>query len=284
MTNTIASKLQNKKVAFSFSSGFFGFYHHAGVLKALLEKEIVPVHISGTSAGAIVAALYAAGLNPTQICDAILKIQRKDFWDFQFPFQKKGFGWLAGERFGSILSQLLPVHNFESCRIPLSLGVYRVRDGRSVQRQSGSLIQAVRASCAVPYLFSPIKIGDDVYWDGGFQEKTPLGHLVCTDVDSVVISHMPPREHKKGNQKKGLFSDIAIFADTPPEERIERDRAAVRILRETGKDVFVLSPSRIWLGPFSLNKANEAMDFGYKEAIKLLNKTDESALGSDELS
>ncbi|MBN2529960.1 MAG: patatin-like phospholipase family protein [Deltaproteobacteria bacterium] len=281
---TLASRLQSKKVAVSFSSGFFGFYHHAGVLRALEEAGVEPVHVCGTSAGAIVAALYGAGLTSRDVATALLQIKRKDFWDFQFPFTKNGFGVLAGERLGAALAKLLPVHSFETCRIPVSVGVYRVRDGRSVQLRSGSLILGVRASCAVPYLFQPVEIDGEVYWDGGFQEKTPLGHLVHEDVDTVFVSHMPPREHRNGKQpKEGLFSNISFFADTPPEERRERDRAAVRILREQGKTVHVFSPDRIWLGPYSLHKAEEAMMFAYERAKAALASEDDTLSGSDEL-
>ena len=280
----LSVRLKNQKVAVALSSGFFGFYHHAGVLKALLESGITPVHICGTSAGAIVAALYGAGLDGQEICDALLKIERRDFFDLQFPFTRKGFGLLAGEKLGAALARLLPVHSFEACRIPVSMGAYRVRDGRSIQLRSGSLILGVRASCAVPYMFQPVEIDGAIYWDGGFQEKTPLGHLVYEDVDTVFVSHMPPREHRNGKvPKDGLFSNISFFADTPPEERRERDRAAVRILREHGKDVQVFSPDRIWLGPYSLDKAKDAMQFAYDRAIEALASTEETLPGSDEL-
>ncbi|MBN2718819.1 MAG: patatin-like phospholipase family protein [Deltaproteobacteria bacterium] len=286
MTASLASRLREQKVAVAFSSGFFGFYHHAGVLRALLEHDIRPVHVCGTSAGAIVAALYGAGLDGQEICDALLEIKRKDFWDFQFPFTKKGFGWLAGERLGAALARLLPTHSFETCRVPVVMGVYRVRDGRSIHLGKGSLILGVRASCAVPYLFQPVQIDNEIYWDGGFQEKTPLGHLVNDrEVETVLVSHMPPREHRNGKPpKEGLFSNISFLADTPPEERRERDRVAVRFLREQGKTVHVLSPERIWLGPFSLDKAQDAMDFGYERAKEALATTDDTLPGSDELS
>jgi NTE family protein len=280
----LSDRLKNKKVAVAFSSGFFGFYHHAGVLKALLEAGVVPVHVCGTSAGAIVAALYGAGLDGPEICEALLKIERRDFFDLQFPFSKKGFGFLAGEKLGAALARLLPVHSFEACRVPVSVGVYRVKDGRSVQIRSGSLIMGVRASCAAPYMFQPVEIDGEIYWDGGFQERTPIGYLVYENVDTVFVSHVPPRDYRNGRTPKdGLFSNISIFAKTPLEERHERDRTAVRILREHGKEVQVLSPGRIWLGPFSLDKAKDAMAFAYKRAKEALASTDEMLPGSDEL-
>ncbi len=286
MTNeTIAEKLVLKKNAMAFSSGFFGFYHHAGALKAFTDHKIFPKKLSGTSAGSIVAALYGAGLSAENICDALLKITRKDFWDFQFPFTYNGFGWLKGERFGKILDNMLPVKQFKECKIPTSVGVYTLKDGRSRQLNQGSIVNAVRASCAVPYLFSPVKIDNELYWDGGFAEKTPLGHYVKDkEIDSVIISHMPPREEHGGKKRKqGLFSGIKFFADIPLEERINRDKVAVKLIRKNGKKVYIFSPKRLWLGPFSLDKAQEAMEFGYNETVKMLNSTDLNILGSDNL-
>ena len=282
---TIAQQLSQQKTAIAFSSGFFGFYHHAGALKAIIEQGITPLKVSGTSAGSIVAALYAAGLPPDDICDALLTIKRRDFWDFSFPFTRNGFGWLKGERFKNLMDTLLPVHDFADCKIPLSVGVYTIDDGRSRQLSSGDITAAVRASSAVPYLFQPIKINNRIYWDGGFAEKTPLGNFVNDpDIDSVIICHMPPREERNGKKpKSGIFSGLKFFADTPLEERIKRDQVAVNLLRQAGKEVVILAPERIWLGPFTLDKAKEAMDFGYTETLKLLESTDNKVLGCSEL-
>ncbi|MBN2802172.1 MAG: patatin-like phospholipase family protein [Deltaproteobacteria bacterium] len=269
---TAASRLQNKKCALSMSSGFFGFYHHAGVLKALAQKGVKPVKVSGTSAGSIVAALYAAGVDADTICKKLLQIKRKDFWDIQFPFTKNGFGWLAGERFAKILDEMLPVKEFSQCNIPLHVGVYQMETGRSRQLSDGNMVQAVRASCAVPYLFSPVKINNSLYWDGGFAEKTPLGKYVNdTDIETVIISLMPPREEHGGKKvKKGLLSGVKFFADIPLQERIERDKKAVQLIKESNKEVFTLSPKRVWLGPFSLEKAEESINYAYEQTIKIL--------------
>jgi predicted acylesterase/phospholipase RssA len=135
----------------------------------------------------------------------------------------------------------------------------------------------------VPYLFAPVEVDGLRYWDGGFAEKTPLGPLVTArDIDAVVISHLPPREQRNDRpRKEGLFSDLAFFADTPAQERIERDRESVRLLREAGKDVFVLAPPRVWLSPFSLHLAGDAVRQGREGAARIL--ADPSLCGCPEL-
>jgi NTE family protein len=272
----VAEQLKKAKTAISFSSGFFGFYHHAGVLLALDELGIKPIRAAGTSAGAIVAAMYACGIKPDKICNELTKIKRSDFWDLHFPFTKTGFGLLKGKKFEKALATILTADTFEECSLPLSLGAYCLSDGRPKQLSDGPLIPAVLASCAVPYLFPPVEISGKKYLDGGFAEKTPLGHLVHhNDIDTVIVSYMPPREENP--RQPALFKkSFQIFAGTPPEERIERDRSAIKILRESGKRVFLLSLKRIWLGPFSLNRAQEAMNFGKSQSLQILNSNDET--------
>ncbi len=164
-TSNPVMQLKNKRVGLALASGFFGFYHHAGVLKALVSRGIEPSMVTGTSAGAIVAAMYAAGLNPEEVACRLLEVERKQFWDMQWPLSSDGFGLLSGVAFGALLSRILPVHSFEKCAIPSAMGVYNMENGRTEHLNSGSMISGVRASCAVPYLFKPVRVGDRCYWD-----------------------------------------------------------------------------------------------------------------------
>ncbi len=277
---TILERLENKRIALAMSAGFFGFYHQAGVLKALTDAGIYPARISGNSAGALTAAMYAAGLSPSEIRDVLTSIGRKDFWDLEWPLDRRGAGILGGNKFQKELERVLPVKNFESCRIPLTVGAYDIDVGRMKYFSSGELIPAVYASCAIPYLFKPIYIKERRFWDGGFAEKTPLAPFIkADDIDTVVISLLPPREREL-KKREGLLSFIpsfaSLFADIPNEERKERDSIAVSLLRESGKEVITLSPARLPLGPFSLEKAQESFTQGEQGAIELL-KSVESA-------
>jgi len=282
-------KLRGARVGVALSSGFFGFFHHAGALEALASRGIVPARITGNSAGALVGAMYAAGLEPAEISAELLSVARADFWDPGWPFSARGFGFLAGEKLAARIARALPVHGFAECRVPLSLGVYGLADGRTRHLKSGALVPAVRASCAVPYMFQPVEIGGRTYWDGGFGEKTPLAPFIeAGDVDAVVVSYLPPRDAEPGGKRRNPLSFLpkpsALLAETPSDERIERDRAAVAILRERGVRVLVLGPTPVKLGPFSLERGEEAVRAGREGVGRILDSEDGSALGSPQLS
>jgi NTE family protein len=286
---SIADKLQNKRVGLCLASGFFGFFHHAGVLQALVERGIRPTRVTGTSAGALVGSMYAAGLEPDRIGDELTGIGLGDFWDMQIPFTRDGFGLLAGHRFRARLSQALPVHRFEDCRVPLAVGAVRIGDGRVVHLSSGALLPAVHASCAVPYLFAPVRVEGRRHWDGGFGEKCPLvPFLSGPEVDAVVISYLPLREQGREQTRGGPWAFLpqlsSLFADTPLDERVERDRASVARLRDAGIEVLVLAPERVWLGPFSLERGPESLVRGRDGAARILDSDDESLLGAENLS
>jgi len=285
---SIAETLQGKRVGLCLASGFFGFFHHAGVMQALVERGIRPTRITGNSAGALVGAMYAAGLEPDRIGDELCAIGLRDFWDMQLPLTRDGFGLLAGHRFRSRLSQALPVHRFEDCRLPLAVGAVGIDDGRLVHFASGPLLPAVHASCAVPYLFSPVRIDGRRYWDGGFGEKCPLVPFLREPaVDAVVVSYLPLREQGREQARSGWWSLLpslsSLFADTPTEERVERDRASVARLREAGVEVLVLAPERVWLGPFSLERGPESLTRGHEGAARILDSDDRSLLGAETL-
>jgi len=281
-------RLRGMRVGVALSSGFFGFFHHAGVLGALVDRGIRPARIAGNSAGALVGAMYAAGLDPAEIAAELLSVRRADFWDPGWPFSSRGFGLLAGEKLAARVARALPVHGFGECRVPLSLGVYGLDDGRTHHLSDGALVPAVRASCAIPYLFQPVAIGGRCCWDGGFGEKTPLAPFIkARDVDAVVVSYLPPRDAETGPKRRRALAPLpgplSLFAVTPSDERLERDKAAVAILREAGVRVLVLGPKPVPLGPFSLERGEAAAGAGRDGAGRILDSEDESTLGSPQL-
>jgi predicted acylesterase/phospholipase RssA len=284
---TLMEKLLGKRVGVCLASGFFGFYHHTGVLAALEEKGIRPVRMTGTSAGALTASMYAAGLKVDEIKKDLLALDRKSFWDMHLPTTRLGFWLLAGHRFKAELGRALPVHSFEECSIPLTVGVYDLDDGRAKHISKGPLIPAVYASCALPYLFTPAEIDGRRYWDGGFGEKCALvPFLKEPDVDVVLVSYMP-RSRSRRKERSGLLALLppisSLFANTPYEERHERDLRSVELLRQANKAVYVLAPERVWLGPFTMQKGEEAIEHAFKGTLKILESIGDESLGHADL-
>jgi hypothetical protein len=178
--------LSNEDYALALSPGFFQFYAHIGILHALDEAGCLRVsHITGSSAGALVASFLAAGMTPDEMIEAVLKITREDMWDMG------GMGGLLkGQKFQEIMETSLPVQTFEECKIPLGVTAYDVLRFKTscftANRRGGdakllgsqpvgvSIATAVRASCTFPALFQPVLIDGWPHVDGGVWDTVGL--------------------------------------------------------------------------------------------------------------
>ncbi len=165
----LAAWLREQPFTLTMSSGFFGFFAHAGVLSALLEQDLVPARATGSSAGALVTAAWASGVEPDVLKQHLFALQKSDFWD-----PAPGLGLLKGNKFRSKLEQILVAQSFESCRVPLALSAWDGLARKTRVMDSGPLIDAIYASCAVPFLFQPIWSNRRPLWDGGIKDRPGL--------------------------------------------------------------------------------------------------------------
>ncbi|HEX9254126.1 MAG TPA: patatin-like phospholipase family protein, partial [Candidatus Angelobacter sp.] len=148
----------------ALSGGGFRGMAHIGVLRALERRGLKPEFIAGTSAGSLVGALYASGKST----DEIEALAGSIFWPK-----------LLGSRgLADFCRDHLP-RTFAELAIPLSVIVTALSSRRPVVFDSGDLAAAISASCAMPWLFRRVKIGDAMYTDGGWACVLPA--VVCRD-------------------------------------------------------------------------------------------------------
>jgi NTE family protein len=166
---TLRDWLREAPFTLALSSGFFGFFAHAGVVGVLEEEGLLPARVCGSSAGALVGALWAAGVPAGRIREELLALRRAQFWD-----PRPGLGLLRGALFREKLAALLPVPTFAACPTPLSLSAYELRGRRTVVLRDGPLVPAVYASCAAPVLFQPVRIDGRLHLDGGVRDRHGL--------------------------------------------------------------------------------------------------------------
>ena len=88
---TLGEWLARAPFGLAMSSGFFSFYAHTGMLSALVARGLRPTHVAGSSAGAMVAGAWAAGVEPDVLAQVLGDVRREDFWD-----PSLGPGLLAG--------------------------------------------------------------------------------------------------------------------------------------------------------------------------------------------
>jgi NTE family protein len=169
---TLERWLRREPFMLGLSSGFFGFFAHTGLVSALEQRELAPSRIAGSSAGALVGGLWAAGLPAAAIRDALLALRRAEFWD-----PRPGPGLLRGRLFRRHLERLLPVARFEQCRIPLAVSAVDALRRRVLVLDSGELAPAICASCAVPLLFQPVRLRGRLLVDGGVLDRHGIAGL-----------------------------------------------------------------------------------------------------------
>lgn len=168
------------------SSGFFGFFAHAGLVSVLEEQNLLPHRIAGSSAGALVGALWAAGVPAATLRDELFALRREHFWD-----PAPGLGLLRGRLFRKKLDALLPATSFEACRVPAGVSVYDVAARRTRVLDRGALAPAIHASCAVPLLFQPVWHEGRVLLDGGVADRPGIAGV--PEGERILHHHLASR-------------------------------------------------------------------------------------------
>lgn len=157
------------KIGLALSGGGARGFAHLGALYAMDELGIKPDIIAGVSAGSIVAALYGAGLPPLEILKRFMKVKVSDFCEFAVP--KDGF--LRMEGFKEFMESNLLVRNIEDCPTPVAICATDIFNAVPVQWREGKIAERVMASCSIPIVFKPVKIGGVSYVDGGVLHNLP---------------------------------------------------------------------------------------------------------------
>lgn len=165
----------------ALSSGFFGFFAHAGMLRALEDAGIAPARVTGSSAGALAGGLWAAGVSAQTLTSELRGLSRRDFWD-----PGLGPGLLRGRLFRERVQALLPVPDFDACRTPVAISVFDVVARRTRVLSHGPLVTAIQASCSVPLLFHPVWVDGRACVDGGVLDRPALAGV---GPDERVLCH-----------------------------------------------------------------------------------------------
>ena len=144
------------RIALVLGAGASKGFAHIGVLK-VLESNKIPIHlIVGTSMGSVIGSLYAYGYNAFQIQKMSFSIETGDILDYAFPDN----GFIKGERLEEFVNKSLKSTPIEKLKIPFYAVSTDLQTGREVVFGKGNTGTAVRASCSIPGIFRPVKIGD----------------------------------------------------------------------------------------------------------------------------
>ncbi len=271
---TLAEQLASEPFELVLSSGFFGFFAHTGVVLALEEAGLKPDLLGGSSAGALVAGLWGAGLSALELRDTLLGLSRQAFWDVDplwgLPFylrkgrlrdvaerlgigrladESSGPGLLRGQAFDYILRGLLDkvaVTTFDDCEIPVRVAAFSLDTLQTEVLDEGDLALAIRASCCFPGMFQPVKIGDRRYLDGGIADRP--GISTATPGALLLFHHLPTHSPWR--------KVVRVQNDVP-------DWPRLHLLHE---------PSLPKLSPFRLEPGKDALRLAYEMTKQRLSQ------------
>ena len=143
-----------------------------GVIQVLEEAGIRPQLVTGTSAGSLVAAIYASGKNGKQLQRVADTMEEASIADWTLPLFTRGM--LRGDALARYVNEQVGSRLLEDMPLPLGIVATDLNSGQSIVFQKGDTGTAVRASSAVPAVFQPVKIGGRDYVDGGLVSPVPV--------------------------------------------------------------------------------------------------------------
>ncbi len=208
---------ENVRIGISLSGGGARGAAHIGVLQALLEEGLGPCVVAGTSAGAIIGSLYAAGLQPQQMLDFIQESKMIKLLSFKPLRAVLGELTYLKER----LAEVIPHDRFEALHLPLFVAISNLNTGKVEIRSSGELFSVIAASSSIPLVFSPVRIDGQQYVDGGLLCNLPVKPLV-NRCDFILGVNVMPAVEIDGRSIQHVFSiatrcfDLSIQANTLP--------------------------------------------------------------------
>ncbi len=188
-TLTANQDASKPKVILVLGSGGSRGLAHVGVIEELENLGIVPDAIVGCSAGAIVGALYAQHRDIAKVKEILINLKQEDLVDWSL-FQK--FAISKRDKFEKFLSDNLTTNDFSALEIPFATVVTDLNKGEPVYLQEGELHPAVLASAALPALFPPYQMGEQVYVDGGVCDPLPVQFARTWKEGIVIASDISP--------------------------------------------------------------------------------------------
>lgn len=250
--------MQSKvKVGVALSGGGVRGISHLGVLKALGEIGIVPAKISGTSAGAIVGAMFCQGYQPEEILKIIVETN-------YFKFMRPAISWngiLKMLSIGDLYKLYLPHNDFAQLKIPLAVAATDIQKGKVIYYDEGELILPIMASSSIPGMFEPIVIENKFLVDGGVLNNLPVEPLegICDYVIGVNCNQLP-EESNISNMKKLIERAVIMSMNYNVYSR------------KSKCDYFIEPPGLGKYGVFDIKKAPELFQAGYDQTMKVIEE------------
>jgi NTE family protein len=269
--------MSRKKVGLALGGGAARGLAHIGVLE-VLEKEGIPIDmVAGTSAGAIIGALHAAGISAAGMKDRVLAFdwkKRRHLLDLSLPRT----GFIAGGRITREIQNMLGGDlAFSDLEKPFACVACDLISGEEAVMTGGSVTEAVHASMSIPVIFQAVQRKGRYLIDGGLVNQVPVNVVKAMGADYIIAVNVVPRHAHK---LKAHLEDMALpETENPPQLNIINVMLNVVDIANScridaclhGADT-VIEPRMTQIGPADFHKAEQAILQGEMAAIDAVLK------------
>jgi NTE family protein len=288
-----------KKVHLVLGSGGARGMAHIGVIDVLKENGHEIISVTGCSMGAVVGGMYAAGYHEAYK-EWMLKLTKTLLFKIlDFTLTRQGF--LKGERLFNLLQKVTGQQQIEDLHIPFVAVATDMVQNREVYYRSGDMYKALRASIAIPGVFTPVLENGQFLVDGGVLNPLPLNlvqkekdeYVVAVNVNGASSSVMTTLEAKqevtalwkwlnpimqKGNKPKDLLpiSEYSLRELLLSTYNMTQDRLASYLLKTYPPDILIEIP-RNSCSTFEFYKAQYMIDLGRNACKLAIYKSDQTA-------
>ena len=247
------------KIGLVLSGGGARGAAHIGAIRALEEHGIFATHISGTSSGAIVGALYANDVPLMEILNFFKTIPI--FRTNRYAFRKPGI--IDSENFYGDLKNYFPDDDFAALKKPLYITATDIIKGTLKIFSKGQLIKPIIASASFPGVFTPTQINGSYYVDGGTLNNFPVEPLQA-NCDKIIGVYVNPLKKITAKDLKHSYTVV---------ERAYKIKVAGESLKKFSVCDLVIDPEElINYGTFDMNNIDAIYELGYSATIKLLKE------------
>ena len=201
--------LRPPRLGLALGGGAARGFAHIGVIQVLEEAGIRPDLVVGTSAGSLVAALYAHGKTGAELANLALTMDEGAITDWAFPSR----GLIRGEALARYVREQTGGQSIEQLKMRLGVVATDLDSGTAILFERGDVGLAVRASSSVPAVFQPVKINGREYVDGGLVSPVPVRFARQMGAEMIIAVDIssPPDGAATGDTMKLLLQTFAIM-------------------------------------------------------------------------
>lgn len=268
------SKVGIGRIGYALGGGGARGAAHIGVLKVLERRGIFPDVVAGTSAGALVGALYAHGLKPADIEKLALELNWRDlgrFADITVPRS----GLVEGKRIMTRLKSIIGDIQFSDLKLPLVCVATDIITGEEVLLCEGSVVNAVRASISVPGVMTPVRLAGRYLVDGGLVNQVPARTCRQIGAEYVIGVNVSPNPASVPSRRKAVRYGTGESRQRAPSlVKVLLQVSLIAGYRQAMGDLehadLVISPPVDDIGLFEFNRAAQAIAIGEEATRRAL--------------